>query len=489
MKALIKIILFFIFLSIFTSTIVSQNSKPQYLVRAERADTVLGEFTIELFPGIAPLHSAYFDSLVNISFYDSTAFHRVIPDFVVQGGDPNSKDKPKDTWGWGDSSQATILAEFSGVSHQRGIIGAARDEDINSASSQFYINVADNKSLDWDYTAFGQVLSGMEVVDFIVNVPTGIDNNPDNPDNPNEKIEMFITKSNDSTNDIPSVPIIIKPNNEAVGLLALDTLAWEIVDGAVQYHLQVAKDENFDSLFFDKPVGFDVFRLPELDLGNIKYWWRVKADNGANISEYSETRIFYSSIKAPILIYPEMNEDSITIQPTFTWQPVSGATGYRFQLNSAPNFAENRMLIDTDTITTNSFTPPTLQPKKSHYWQVFSLTDEYQGPKSEFRRFVTPDVTGVDDADLLPNEFVLYQNYPNPFNPITTIYYDLPEQGFVNLRVYDFLGREVATLIKEVQAAGSYNIDFDGNELASGVYYYSLKAGVFEKTLKMLLIK
>jgi peptidyl-prolyl cis-trans isomerase B (cyclophilin B) len=175
---------FLLFHLFITSLFYSQIPKPQYSIRAERADTVIGQFTIELFPLIAPLHTAYFDSLVNIEFYDSTAFHRVVPDFVVQGGDPNSKNKPRSTWGEGDTSQATINAEFSGVSHLRGIIGAARDTDINSASSQFYINVADNASLDWSYTAFGQVLTGMEIVDFIVNVPR------DPNDNPIEKIEM-----------------------------------------------------------------------------------------------------------------------------------------------------------------------------------------------------------------------------------------------------------------------------------------------------------
>ena len=117
------------------------------------------------------------------------------------------------------------------------------------------------------------------------------------------------------------------------------------------------------------------------------------------------------------------------------------------------------------------------------------MTDEYEGPKSEFRRFVTPDVTGVNNTDMLPTEFVLYQNYPNPFNPVTTIYYDLPEQGFVSLIIYDFLGREVATLANEEQIAGSYNIEFDGSELSSGVYYNTLKSGTFKKTLKMLLLK
>lgn len=488
MKNLKSLFLFLAVAVLIKIDIYGQISKPQYLVRAERADTMIGEFTIELFPGIAPLHSAYFDSLVNISFYDSTAFHRVIPDFVVQGGDPNSKDKPRDTWGLGDSSQATILAEFSGVSHQYGIIGAARDEDINSASSQFYINVADNKSLDRLYTAFGQVLSGMEVVEFIVNVPR------DANDNPNEKIEMFITKTNDSTNKVPTIPNLIKPSNNAVGLLKLDTLAWEKVEEAVQYHLQISKSENFDSLFFEMPVGFNEFRITDLDLGNIQYWWRVKSDNGGNVSEFSEVRTFYSSIEAPVLIYPEMNDDSITIQPTFTWHAVSGATGYRFQLNSAPNFAENRMLIDTDTITTNSFTPPPLQPNKSHYWQVYSLTDRYQGPKSEFRRFVTPDVTGVKNRSMLPPNFVLYQNYPNPFNPITTIKYQIPlnerrEMQNVKLVVYDIFGREVATIVNQKQKPGNYKADFNGSNLTSGVYFYRLIAGDFIESKKMQLLK
>jgi len=212
------------------SILIAQLSKPEYTIHAERADTSLGEFTIELFPLIAPLHTAYFDSLVSINFYDSLAFHRVVPEFVVQGGDPNSKNGPRETWGEGDSSQATILAEFSGVSHLRGIIGAARDEDINSANSQFYINVADNPFLDWNYTAFGQVITGMDVVDFIVNVPR------DANDNPLEKIIMFVTKGGES-NLIPDVPTLVSPQNNSVGILKNDTLWWEKVNDAVMYHL------------------------------------------------------------------------------------------------------------------------------------------------------------------------------------------------------------------------------------------------------------
>ncbi|MDX1699707.1 MAG: peptidylprolyl isomerase [Melioribacteraceae bacterium] len=479
--SLSKIFMVILLIFIFSEPFLSQSAKPQYNIRTERADTVLGEFTIELFPLIAPLHTAYFDSLVNIEFYDSTAFHRVVPDFVIQGGDPNSKNKPKSTWGEGDSSQATIKAEFSGVSHLRGILGAARAEDINSASSQFYINVADNPGLDWNYTAYGQVLEGMDVVDFIVNVPR------DANDNPDEKIEMFVRKIGES-NSIPEVPSIIRPENNAVGILARDTLMWNTIDDAVMYHVEIAIDESFDSLYLDLESGYSIFRIPELQLGNVQYYFRVKANNGGNTSEYSDVNTFYSSIEAPILIYPDMNEDSLTIQPTFSWYPVQGATGYRLQISRAPSFPQNRIILDVDTIKSTSFTPPPLEPNASHYWRVYSLTDQYQGPKSEFRRFVTPDVSSLSDLNL-PAEYSLKQNYPNPFNPNTIVTYSLPRRGNVLLSIYNSIGELIKVLIDKDHNAGEYNITFNGSYLTSGVYYLNFRAEDYSKTIKLVLMK
>src|SRR5262245_54833622 len=119
----------------------AQNGKPQYLITVTRGGQPLGQITIETFPDIAPKPSANFDSLVSIKFYDSTAFHRVIPGFVIQGGDPNSKNKPRSTWGYGDPSQRTVPAEFTRLSHTRGMMSAARATDPNSATSQFFICV------------------------------------------------------------------------------------------------------------------------------------------------------------------------------------------------------------------------------------------------------------------------------------------------------------------------------------------------------------
>jgi peptidyl-prolyl cis-trans isomerase B (cyclophilin B) len=164
------------------------GEKPQYTISVTQGNENLGDITLELFPDVAPKHVANFDELVSQGAYDGTAFHRVIPRFMIQGGDPNSKDKPKEMWGMGNRSQKNVPAEFNKTPHKRGILSAARSADPNSASSQFFICVADAPHLDGQYTAYGQVTEGMDVVDKIVNAKR------DHRDNPLEKIEMKITK-------------------------------------------------------------------------------------------------------------------------------------------------------------------------------------------------------------------------------------------------------------------------------------------------------
>jgi len=92
-------------------------------------------------------------------------------------------------------------------------------------------------------------------------------------------------------------------------------------------------------------------------------------------------------------------------------------------------------------------------------------------------------------GNSIPESFKLAQNYPNPFNPTTNINYDLPVSEFVSLKIYDQLGKEVATLVNERQSAGSYRVEFDGSNFSSGIYFYTLSAGEFKETKKMLLVK
>lgn len=166
-----------------------ENNNPRYEIAVTQSGNEMGKIEIEIFADVAPKHAANFEKLVTESSYNGSAFHRVIPGFMIQGGDPNSINGDRDTWGFGNPKQTKVPAEFSKtLKHNRGIISAARSQDPNSASSQFFICVADSFFLDGQYSIFGKVINGMEVADAIVNSPR------DRSDNPNEKIEMKISK-------------------------------------------------------------------------------------------------------------------------------------------------------------------------------------------------------------------------------------------------------------------------------------------------------
>jgi len=95
----------------------------------------------------------------------------------------------------------------------------------------------------------------------------------------------------------------------------------------------------------------------------------------------------------------------------------------------------------------------------------------------------------LEDKKFIPKEFSLQQNYPNPFNPETVISYQLPANSSVSLKVHDVLGREVSTLVNEIQSAGSYKVNFNASNLSSGIYFYKFQAGEFTQTKKMILVK
>ncbi len=146
-------------------------------------ETTHGTIKLEFFEDKAPGHVKNFKDLASKNFYDGTTFHRVIPGFMIQGGDPNSKSDDRSQHGTGGPGYS-IDAEFNDVKHERGILSMARSQEPNSAGSQFYICVKDSFFLDGQYTAFGKVIEGMDVADKIVNEPR------DSNDNPEEKMEM-----------------------------------------------------------------------------------------------------------------------------------------------------------------------------------------------------------------------------------------------------------------------------------------------------------
>jgi len=151
--------------------------------------TKFGDIEVKFLPDVAPKHVANFIKLAKDGFYNGTIFHRVIPGFMIQGGDPNTKDSlKKDTYGQGGPGYS-IKAEFSDMPHKRGAVSMARANDPDTAGSQFFIVVEDSRFLDNKYSVFGEVVRGIGVTDKIVNLPR------DERDNPKERVEMTVTIS------------------------------------------------------------------------------------------------------------------------------------------------------------------------------------------------------------------------------------------------------------------------------------------------------
>ena len=149
--------------------------------------TDMGDITLKFFYDKAPHHVQNFVDLAASGFYDGTMFHRVIPGFMIQGGDPNTK-KPEDPlhpYGTGgnvvDGKENRLKAEFNDTPHKRGIVSMARSQDPNSASSQFFIVVKDSNFLDNQYSAFGEVVSGLDVADKIAATPRAANDRPNIP--------------------------------------------------------------------------------------------------------------------------------------------------------------------------------------------------------------------------------------------------------------------------------------------------------------------
>ena len=152
--------------------------------------TKLGDITLKFFPDLAPNHVNNFIELAKKGFYNGTIFHRVVPKFVIQGGDPDSKNPDRSKHGMGGPGY-TVKAEFSKKPHKRGTLSMARSAHPDSAGSQFFICVTDAPFLDGKYTVFGEVVKGMEVADKIVSLPR------DGNDNPNDRIEMTVDVVNE----------------------------------------------------------------------------------------------------------------------------------------------------------------------------------------------------------------------------------------------------------------------------------------------------
>ena len=184
-------------LILITLGVFYMNMSPEE--RVAIISTKHGEMVVEFYPDVAPMHVESFIALAEEEYFNGTTFHRVIPGFVIQGGDPNSKLDNRSLHGTGgragkffglgdenDQNTWLIPAEFNDIPHTKGILSMARTNDPNSASSQFFVCHDNAPFLDNNYTVFGKVIKGLEVIDLIVNAEKDMN------DNPLDKIEMTV---------------------------------------------------------------------------------------------------------------------------------------------------------------------------------------------------------------------------------------------------------------------------------------------------------
>ncbi|MCB0722147.1 MAG: T9SS type A sorting domain-containing protein [Ignavibacteriae bacterium] len=203
--------------------------------------------------------------------------------------------------------------------------------------------------------------------------------------------------------------------------------------------------------------------------------------------DFSGPDTLYSNVNASVgkpTDIPVLGPYAGSVQFTHTISPTPGAgsIGITFTPNPLTSFPSS-VNIQADVSATVPF---------GTYDIIVTGTDNSISPPRVHTRtlkLIVSNLVGIGNNSQIPDQFALQQNYPNPFNPSTSIAYSIPQQSFVTLKVYDMLGREVASLVNELKQAGNYNVQLNASDLSSGVYYYRIKAGDFVETRRMVLMK
>jgi photosystem II stability/assembly factor-like uncharacterized protein len=294
---------------------------------------------------------------------------------------------------------------------------------------------------------------------------------------------------------LPSTPSLSVPGNNSTCISLTATLDWgDVFPPVCNYRIQISLASNFNTTVKDtSALMVSQYQIPSGLLSYFtKYYWRVAAANQVGTGSWSSTRNFtttYAIPSAPDLSSPPNNSVGQTLTPLFDWDSASSALTYRLRVSLDSVFTSS--LIDTSGLTVTQFQMPAgiLQNNNKYYWAVNGINTCVTGELSEVWNFSTL-ITGIGKNETgIPKEFRLYMNYPNPFNPVTVIKYDLPEDAYVFLKIYDLLGEEVAVPVNEFKKAGSYNETIDASNLPSGVYFYKLSAGKYTDSKKMVLLK
>ncbi len=296
-------------------------------------------------------------------------------------------------------------------------------------------------------------------------------------------------------------PVLALPLNNATFQRA-DTLVlmWNKVVGASGYEIQLSESLEFSSLVANDSTADTAQTLTELN-NSQKYYWRVLAFNTGGAGPFSSLDSFTTIMAVPAMPAPVSPAFSTTGVPravTFSWRRSTLASKYVFQValssqiyTSGDSAGYFQSAVFDTTLADTAFKLSTpLQPTTIYYWHINAVDTAGNTGFSTAWEFKTgTGVDAVNEPNGIPKAFSLSQNYPNPFNPSTTIRYSLPKAQMVTLRVYNILGQEVATLVDAAQNPGYYEVSFNADRFASGVYFYVLRTQSFSSIHKMLLLK
>ena len=289
-----------------------------------------------------------------------------------------------------------------------------------------------------------------------------------------------------------------KSNNAPVNL----TFKWQKDLNASSYELQIAASSDFCEIVLDTVIANDSsFTYNGLEF-NQTYYWHLRAipkNNLYAMSNYSQSRTFVTTNYPPgipEIISPSNNTSNVSLTPTLTWRQSAYAYNYEVKLSISPDLSNS--MIDSSNITGTSLKIAKLQPNTFYYWEVKAFNAAGTSDWSETAKFRTGS-TGT--SPLLsggpPTVYELMQNYPNPFNNSTILEFGIPVLSNVRLYIFNSLGKTIKTFSFNNLDAGIYDFSFNDFQLASGIYFYTIKAIAlrnwaqrkFTLTKKMVLVK
>jgi len=289
---------------------------------------------------------------------------------------------------------------------------------------------------------------------------------------------------------VVAAPTLAAPVDNTPTSPAGVTLQWNTVPGVSVYQIEVSASPAFEAsaMLYSLNTSSTSFVLSGLT-PQMKFYWRVTAGAQGGSSPYSQSRSFTTAWPAlPVLVTPQVST-SLTRWPVFTWTK-AGGTSFRFQLSTSADFTVlSSMVIDTTVSDSVFYRPTPLEAVKQYRWRVMAINAYGQSAWTPSGAFRTNSETAVDRDPSVPMATELLQNYPNPFNPATVFRFTLAATARVHLAVTDILGRTVSVPVSETMPQGTYSVSWNASHLPSGIYFYTLQAGSYTATKKLILQK